>query len=250
MHQILRFCRCWLAVAALLGAGLGAGLGGALAQNWPISESARQDWQAVGRVTIEGNTRSLCTGTLIAPDTVVTAAHCVTNGETGQPLPFYKLNFVAGWHDGEHAGGAVASFIRVHADYADTPGVARAKLAKFAADLAVVTLKTPLLGVRPMPVADSSAPKGVVAVLGYQRERREVLTDYIGCQGAAIDADFLGLSCAVVSGTSGGPVFEKTSEGWALVGVVVANTGRSNGPVKGLAVRVDQDRLAPLLPGS
>jgi len=156
----------------------------------------------VGRVTIEGNTRSLCTGTLmIAPDTVVTAAHCVTNGETGQPLPFYKLNFVAGWHDGEHAGGAVASFIRVHADYADTPGVARPKLAKFAADLAVVTLKTPLLGVRPMPVA-------------------------------------------------GGPVFEQTSEGWALVGVVVANTGRSNGPVKGLAVRVDRDRLAPLLPGS
>jgi len=139
MRQIIRFCRCWLAVAALLGAGLGAGLGGALAQNWPISESARQDWQAVGRVTIEGNTRSLCTGTLIAPDTVVTAAHCVTNGETGQPLPFYKLNFVAGWHDGEHAGGAVASFIRVHADYADTPGVARPKLAKFAADLAVVT---------------------------------------------------------------------------------------------------------------
>jgi V8-like Glu-specific endopeptidase len=244
MRQITGFCRLWLAGAALMS----ASLSGALAQNWPISEGARQEWQAVGRVTIEGNARSLCTGTLIAPDTVVTAAHCVTNGETGQPMPFYKLNFVAGWHDGEHAGGAVASFIRVQDGYADEAGVARPKLAKFAADLAVITLKTPLLGVTPMPVSATSEPNGAVAVLGYQRQRREVLTDYLGCQGASIDPDFLGLSCAVVSGTSGGPVFEKTQDGWALVGVVVANTGRSDGPIKGLAVRVDQTRLAPLLP--
>jgi len=204
----------------------------------------------VGRVTIEGNARSLCTGTLIAPDTVVTAAHCVTNGETGLPVPFYKLNFVAGWHDGAHAGGAVASFIRVQEGYAAEAGVARPKIAKFAADLAVITLKTPLLGVVPMPVAARSEPEGAVAVLGYQHKRREVLTDYIGCQGAAVDPDFLGLSCAVVSGTSGGPVFEKTAQGWALVGVVVANTGQSAGAIKGLAVRVDQTRLAPLLQGS
>ena len=246
MRQIIRFCRLWLAGAAVFC----AAHGGALAQNWPISESARQEWQAVGRVTIEGNARSLCTGTLIAPDKVVTAAHCVTNGATGLPLPFYKLNFVAGWHDGEHAGGAVASFIRVQDGYAEEAGTPRPKLAKFAADLAVITLKTPLLGVVPMPVAARSEPDGPVAVLGYQRQRREVLTDYIGCQGGAVDPDFLGLSCAVISGTSGGPVFEKTANGWALVGVVVANTGRNAGAIKGLAVRVDQTRLAPLLQGS
>ena len=246
MRQITRFYRLWLAAAALLG----AGLSGALAQNWPISESAREEWQAVGRVTLEGNARSLCTGTLIAPDTVVTAAHCVTNGETGEPVPFYKLNFVAGWHDGEHAGGAVASFVRVRDGFAEGAGATRPKLSQFAADLAVITLKTPLLGVVPMPVAAQSEPQGPVTVLGYQQQRREVLTDYIGCQSTAMDPDFLGLSCAVVSGTSGGPVFEKTAEGWALVGVVVANTGQSDSAIKGLAVRVDQTRLAPLLQGS
>jgi V8-like Glu-specific endopeptidase len=246
MRQITRFYRLWLATAALLG----VSLGGAMGQNWPISESARQEWQAVGRVTLEGNARSLCTGTLIAPDTVVTAAHCVTNGETGLPVPFYKLNFVAGWHDGEHAGGAVASFVRVRDGFAEGAGATRPKLAQFAADLAVITLKTPLLGVVPMPVAAQSEPKGAVTVLGYQHNRREVLTDYIGCQSTAMDPDFLGLSCAVVSGTSGGPVFEKTAEGWALVGVVVANTGQSDSAIKGLAVRVDQTRLAPLLQGS
>ena len=245
MGQITGFCRFWLGLAALVAGSLAGSLG-AVAQNWPISESARQEWQAVGRVTIEGLERSLCTGTLIAPDTVVTAAHCVTNA-AGQPVPFYKLNFVAGWHDGQHAGGAVSSFIRVHEDYADIPGETRTKVSKFATDLAVVTLKTPLQGVVPMPVSLTSEPNGAVAVLGYQHDRREVLTDYVGCQGAPVSDQFLGLTCAVVSGTSGGPVFQRTADGWALVGVVVANTGESGGQVKGLAVRVDQTRLAGLM---
>ncbi|MEM8798570.1 MAG: trypsin-like serine protease, partial [Pseudomonadota bacterium] len=38
-------------------------------------------WEAVGKLNIDG--RGFCTGALIAPDIVLTAAHCLYDKETG-----------------------------------------------------------------------------------------------------------------------------------------------------------------------
>jgi protease YdgD len=46
-------------------------------------------WRAVGRVNIEvrSSARGMCTGTLIAEDLVLTAAHCVVSDLTGLAQP-------------------------------------------------------------------------------------------------------------------------------------------------------------------
>ena len=41
-------------------------------------------WEAVGRLDIDG--KGFCTGALIAPDLVLTAAHCMFDGTSSIPL--------------------------------------------------------------------------------------------------------------------------------------------------------------------
>ena len=45
--------------------------------------------------------RSHCTGALIAPDMVLTAAHCLISSKTGKPLKPKNVVFRAGYHLGE-----------------------------------------------------------------------------------------------------------------------------------------------------
>lgn len=171
-------------------------------------------WQAVGRVNAAGyRKRDMCTGTLIAPDTVLTAAHCVSGVDGVGPVPD-EITFVAGWLRGTAADSVAGAAIWVH-PRAYSQGSLDVRY-----DIALLTLERPS-HVAPLPVAAAPETAPPYAILGYSRRRPHMLSAAFSCTGTEVSG-LLRLACPVQPGNSGGPVLVQTPMGWSVTAVISA----------------------------
>jgi V8-like Glu-specific endopeptidase len=185
-------------------------------------------WNAVGRVNVAGfRMARMCTGTLVAPDRVLTAAHC-TLAANGRPARPDRLIFVAGWRVGNAAASGTALRVTRHEAY--RPG--REALRNPAVDLAILHLAEPLPGIRPIPLGVASETRTPLTILGYRGDRPHILHRYAPCPVTALRDDALRVACRAAPGTSGAPVLAETPRGPRLVAVV-----SSTGPAGSLAAR-------------
>ncbi|MDE3079220.1 MAG: trypsin-like peptidase domain-containing protein [Paracoccaceae bacterium] len=161
-------------------------------------------WEAVGRLNL--GDRGFCTATLIAPDKVLTAAHCLYDSATGQRFPVDKLQFLADWRLGRAA--AYRSVRRA----VTLPGYsydARNKLDRVAHDLALVELDRPIrqLAIRPIAVAGDAKVGEAVGVVSYARDRADAPSLQRACHVLDRQEGLLVLDCSIDFGSSGAPVF-------------------------------------------
>lgn len=210
--------------AALLLCLVASGAGAAEAPM--LSEADHAAWHAIGRLNTTGDfRRQMCTATLIAPDRVLTAAHCVVSS-TGMPVDPASLRFVAGWLRGDYvAVGLVASVTGAEAFAAAT----QAGQIDMSHDSAVLTLTAPIPDVTPLPLGAplATAP---ARILGYRWDRPHALSDAGPCQLERDRIGVLAMDCPATFGNSGGPVLQQTPDGWQVVGVVSAiGQGRTYG---------------------
>ena len=210
-------------VAALCGVFVGATA--TMAEDAPLRRLLTADdargWEAVGRLNVEGG--SFCTGTLIAPDLVLTAAHCLHYPRTGRPVPADRVHFLAGWRKDWAAAHRKGRRIAIHPDFVNRSDD---QLAMIAADIALVELDAPIRsnGVTPFAYDGDALPGDEVAVVSYARDRSEVPSLQEPCHLLGRQGTILLLSCSANFGTSGAPVFVETDGTWELVSVITSIT--------------------------
>jgi V8-like Glu-specific endopeptidase len=208
-------------------------------------------WRGVGRVNIGGvRSRSLCTGTLIAPDVVLTAAHCVVHQDTGKPHALGMIHFVAGWNGGEMSGHSTASAVSVHPFY--RPGSEKSSLMS---DLALIRLRSPMPpeAAKPFVIAAPPPPGSPILVVSYRRDRAHALTYQDDCVFGAREGPMLILECPVASGASGAPVLAEIDGEKQVIATLVAMTDtglafaiQAKGPTDELLAHLDDPGSAPV----
>ena len=186
-----------------------------------VVDVSQSPWRALGRVQTELGSR--CTGVVIGPATVLTAAHCLVSNSSHHMVQPVSVHFLLAYAVGHFAGHA---FVR---RYFVPPAFDPTTSEPAGADWAVLTLDTPLAapGV-PLKLDPQPPPAGAaVAMAGYEQDRDELLVADLSCRilGTARDSAGFALlrdTCSATHGASGGPLLEKQLDGtWSVVGVLV-----------------------------
>lgn len=179
-------------------------------------------------VSLQEGGNHFCGGSLIAPEWVLTAAHCVEGADPS------SVGMRIGSND-RNTGGeeAKAAEITIHPDYNGTHDIALIKLAAPAQSAPIAMGTTADVGTTsrilgwgqttPQPGGDNGSD--------ILQELDVSVVDPGGCQGGGIDAETElctenpGGDSGACYGDSGGPQIAKEGDAWVLIG----DTSRSGG---------------------
>ena len=195
-------------------------------------------WEAVGRLDTGV---SFCTATLIAPDLVLTAAHCLFD-EEGARLPEADLQFSAGLRHGRAVAVRGVTRTIMPEGYARPIGPAMPD--SIARDIAILRLdrSVPSSTVTPIAMGAAVAPASAVTLVSYGTDREAFPSIEEDCAILSRQGAVQVLSCHVVAGSSGSPVLHLGANGPEIVAVV---SGRADLSGEDVSVAVVADTLVP-----
>lgn len=194
-------------------------------------------FEAVGRIDIGRN--SFCTGTLIAADLVLTAAHCLYDSDTRQRLDLTGAEFRAGWRDGRAVAYRGIRRAVPHPGYVyEGP---HGDAVRVVNDLAILELDQPIRNGAATPIRTAVQPRkgDEVGVVSYAIDRASRPSLQKACHVLARPRDMLVISCTVDYGASGSPILTFSEGEPRLVSVVSAKAEADGTPVS-LGTNLDE----------
>ncbi len=167
-------------------------------------------WSAVGKLF--NSIGGACTAAAIAPDKVLTAAHCLYAFRTRRYLQPESIHFLLGYARGDYRIHARVSGIAIGPGY--DPGE---ETRTAAADWAVLTLAEPLPAtVRPIPLATVVPVNGTaIEIGGFAQDRAYLMTADTQCRllGSSSGTSVLAHDCVIAHGDSGAPLLVTAADG-------------------------------------
>lgn len=181
------------------------------------TQNEARGWQAVGRLDIAN--RGFCSGTLIAPDLVLTAAHCVYDKSTGVAYLPKDFVFKAGLRDGKVAAERQIVAVAAHDGYKPTEPLSAKNVSH---DVALLRLSRPIpfSEMDPFALHTDVVKNGPVSVVSYGQGRADAQSRQRECQMTDRQRDVLVFDCEVTFGSSGAPVFSHLNGRGRVISII------------------------------